>query len=144
MKMKLFVLTLCLLTTFSAFTQSTSQTTESCKDTLYSVSATQLRATARIFAEHSFLKSENALLHERISLLERSGTAKDYIIQSQRDQINTLNEIIVRKDAMLKNSEAMIENMKRQVKAEQKDMRKFWYGVGAGIAVSGVAVLILK
>ena len=108
------------------------------------VSVSQIRAANRIFAEHSFLLSENTILNNRISLLNQSNSTKDYVIKSQQSQINALNEIIIRKDAMLKNSDAMIDNLKKQVAAEQKDMRKFWYGAGAGAAVAGVVILILK
>ena len=113
-------------------------------DTLYSITPAQLRATALIFAEHDFLKSENALLQERIALLERSGSAKESLIRSQQAQINTLNEIIIKKDAMLMNSDAMIDILKSQIAAEQKKQKKFWYGAGAGVAVGVTLMAILK
>jgi len=130
-------------TSYTGYSQSTSES-EWKSDSLYCINKAQLRKTVIIFAEHSHLLSENIILTNRVSLLERSITAKDYIIQSQREQINTLGDIIVKKDAIILNNNAIIEGLKKQVKAEQKDMKKFWYGAGAGVVVSAVAILIFK
>ena len=111
------------------------------RDTLYRITAGQLRATVMIFAEHGFLKSENGLLKERVLLLERSGMEKDYIIRSQNGQIVTLGEIIDKKDAMLMNCDAMMENLRGQVAAEQKRRKRYMLaGAVVVAAVVGVAV----
>ena len=151
MKTKLFVLTLCLLIPFSVFSQTTSPVISSPPsvgwgaDTIYCITVSQLRAASKIFVEHDFLKTENVLLNERISLLERSGAAKDLIINSQQIQINALNEIIVRKDAMLMNSDAMIDVLKKQVVAEQKNRKQYTlYNIGIGMVIGGIVVAILK
>jgi hypothetical protein len=108
----------------------------------YSITADQLRATCRIFVEHGFLRSENTLLTERISLMERSGRARDCIIQSQQTQIGTLHSIIIKKDAIIMNGEASMDNLKAQMKAAQK--KHLLIGTGIGAAVAGVLVMILK
>ena len=143
MKTKLYMSTVCLLICFSSFSQTTSQGTESRvgADTLYSVTAEQLRATVRIFAEHGFLKSENALLQHQVSLLNRSGRAKDLIIQSQAEQIGSLHEIVFIGDAMQSNSEAAIEALKKQLEAERRK-RKMTRWV-AGVAVVGAVLMSL-
>ena len=114
------------------------------KDSLLTVSSSQIRAANRIFAEHSFLKSENTLLNNQIALLSETSQAMDCVIQSQRAQIAVLNDIIVKKDAMLTSGDSVIEILKKQIKAEQRDMKKFWCGVGAGAVVAGVLIAILK
>ena len=141
-----------MLTAFSVFSQSISNDFESFNDveewkadTLFHITAEQLRATVKIFSEHQHLLSENELLNIRTALLERSGRAKDYIIQSQQTQINTLNGIVVRKDAMLMNNDAVIDGLKKQVATEQKDRKKYFlYGAGAGAVVVGVIVAVLR
>jgi len=138
----------CLLIHFSVFSQSISGETAAWRetgDTLYSITAAQLRETCRIFAEHSFLKSENVLLNSQISLLNRSATAKNYIIQSQNEQISTLNAIIDKKDDIDKNNDMMIENLKAQIATERKNHIKYMlYGCGVGVAVVGVVALIFR
>ena len=148
MKPKLYAWTACLLIHFSIFSQSISGNTDAWHetgDTLYSITAAQLRETCRIFTEHSFLKSENELLNSQISFLNRSATAKDYIIQSQREQIGALNDISVKKDAALTNCDAMIENLKKQVSKERQEQKKYFlYGAGAGIVLSAALVLVFR
>ena len=87
--------------------------------------------------------ADNGLLKERVSLLERSGMEKDYIIRSQNGQIGALGEIIDKKDAMLMNCEAMMEGLKAQIAAEQKARKKYMlYGAGVGVAVVGVVMVL--
>ena len=98
-----------------------------------------------IFEEHRFLKSENALLKNRISLLERSGAARGSVIESQVQQIGAMNEMIARKNEMLMNGEAAIEALKKQVAEEKKKRKRYiLYGVGAGGVVVGVVMGVLK
>lgn len=131
------------------YTQSTSRDgesdseTEECNDTLYRITPAQLRTTVKIFAEHRHLKSENKLLTERISLLERSGKARDYIIQSQQSQINTMYEIDVRKDAMLMNNDAMMDVLKSQIEAERRKQKKYAV-MGGCVGAALLMVLLLK
>jgi hypothetical protein len=114
-------------------------------DTIYLITATQLRATCLIFSEHSFLKSENTILNGQISILQRSGRAKDYIIDSQKSQINTQDEIIIKKDLIITNNNTVIESLKAQIKAEKKERKKYFLmGTGAGAIVVGVLVVVLK
>ena len=126
--------------TCSAFSQTTSESS----DTLYSITPAQLRKTVLIFAEHDYLKLQTSNLKLQTSNLKLQIEAKDQIIRSQLSQFDTVNEIIIRKDKIIANNDAIIDSLKKQITAEQKDMRKFWYGVGAGVVVSGIAVLILK
>ena len=110
----------------------------------YCITADQLRATVKIFAEHSFLKTENKLLTNQIALLSHTSHAKDYMIQDQRAQINAMSEIIVAKDAIVANNNAMIENLKKQIVAEQKRRKYLLYGAGAGAATTALLLLFLR
>jgi len=154
MKKKLFVLTVCLLIPYFTFSQNiynndSSYFTFSAKskitDTLYQITPAQLRAACRIFVEHDYLRTENTLLYERIALIERSAAARDMIISTQQRKFDTMTEIIVRKDAMIANDEAIIEGLKKQVAEEQKKRKRYTlYGVGAGVVVAGVVMGLLK
>ena len=136
---------LCLLIPYFCFSKTISETDTCSTDTLYSITQEQLRATVKIFAEHSFLLSENKLLNDRISLLNRSGRAKDNIIQSQNEQIGVLSSILIKNDIIIKNSDAIIENLKAQIAAERNDRKKYvLFGAGVGATVVGVLVVTLK
>ena len=131
-------MTICLLTNFSGFSQTISQ-----DDTLFQITAAQLRATVKIFVEHDFLKIENSFLTERVSLFEQSGMSKDNIIGLQQSQIGNLNQIIVTKDAIIANNNTMIDNLKTQIATERTKRRRNMMLAG-GVAVVGGLVLILK
>jgi hypothetical protein len=110
---------------------------------VYSVTAAQLRATVGIFSEYGFLKPENALLKDRVSLLENAGAEKNRIIALQQEQIEAFGWMIAKKDAMLLNDEQVIKNLKRQVATEQKG-RKKWMVIGVGVVVIGVVAVVVK
>jgi len=123
---------------YSGFSQTISQ-----GDTLFQITAAQLRATSRIFVEHDFLKTENSLLTERVLLLEHTVRSKDAIIGLQLEQIVNLNSIIITKDTIATNNEAMITSLKSQIEAERKRQRRnMFVGVGV-VVVVGVLVIIL-
>ena len=82
------------------------------------------------------------MLTEQVSLLTRSSTAKNYLIDNKQAQIATLGEIILTKDWIIANTEAINKNLKAQIAAERK--KYFWYGAGVGAVVVGVVVVILK
>ena len=131
---------LCLTIACTSFSQTTST-----GDTLYSITPSQLRATARIFAEHDFLKTENALLTEQIVFLGLQTSNLKLQTAAQQGQIAALTEIIKKKDAMQTNSDAIIANLKHQITAEQKSRKKYFlYGAAAGVTVVGLAAIIFK
>ena len=82
------------------------------------------------------------MLTEQVSLLTRSSTAKNYLIDNKQAQIASLNEIILTKDRIIANTEAVNRNLKAQIAAERK--KYFWYGAGFGAVVVGVVVAVVK
>ena len=136
-------MTLCLLIACTCFSQST-LSKDFKEDTLFSITAAQLRATVRIFAEHDFLKTENALLNEQVSYFVLQTSNLKLQTAAQQSQIAALNEIIKKKDAIQTNSDAIIANLKSQIAAEQRNRKKYFlYGAGAGAAVV-VLIAIIK
>jgi CRISPR/Cas system CMR subunit Cmr6 (Cas7 group RAMP superfamily) len=112
---------------------------------MYPITHIQLQAACRIFVEHAYFKSQNELLLEQISLHERSGRAKDRIIQSRKEQVETMNEILSRKDRMIENHLEAIDHLEKQVKYEQRNHKKYLFlGCGVGAAVVSVLVVVLK
>ena len=88
---------------------------------------------------------QNGLLKERVALLEHSGKMKDFLLGSQEREIDMLDEIIAKKDAMLLNCDAMMENLRGQAAAERKKQRKCAVaGVGVGVVVGVVLVMVFK
>jgi len=135
------------MTAFFCFSENTSanDTAKWNGDTIYNISATDLKAAIIIFKERDFLLSENSMLKIQIHQFEHLTLEKENIIQSKSSQFGVLNEIITKKDMALTNCDAMIDNLKIQVKKEQIEQKKYFlYGTGAGIVISGVLVLIFK
>ena len=113
-------------------------------DTLYSITAGQLRAACRIFVEHDYLKRENGLLKERSLLLESSGKAKDDVIRLQAAEIDALGLVIVKKEAIGINNAAAIGILKAQLAAERKKRKRYAVAGGGVGVVAGVVVMALK
>ena len=82
------------------------------------------------------------MLTEQVSLLTRSSTAKNYLIENKQEQIAALNEIILVNNRIIANTEAVNRNLKTQIAAERK--KYFWYGAGVGAVVVGVVVAVVK
>lgn len=136
---------ICLATNCISFSQSISNESEAANDTVYNITAAQLRATCKIFSEHDFQKTEIIWLNHQMSLLSRSDRAKEYIIKSQGEQISTLSAIIAKRDEMIANNNTVIETMKRQAAEERKKQKKdkmIW--CGGGIVAGLIVGLILN
>lgn len=139
-------MTLCAATACTCFSQDISAGSSVWKsDTLYSVSVTQLRSACRIFSEHSFLKSENGILTDQISLLNRSGYAKDLMIKANQAQINALNDIVYRKDMIISNKDNEIAGLEQNITMlSRRNWKYLAVGTFASFVIYGVVTVIFR
>jgi len=113
-------------------------------DTTFLVTASQLRESVKIFKERDYLLEENTMLLNGIALQKKLIYEYDQIVYRQKDQINYLNHIIIKKDDMINNNCITIDLLKKQIQKEQKEKKKFFlYGVGTGIVIVGIVSLLI-
>jgi len=153
MKHKLPVLIVCLLIPCTLFSQPTSplptlSNPSASVDSIppvptYQITPAQLRAACLIFSDHDRLKSENNLLTVQISLLNRSASAKDYIINSQSDQIAALNAIIANNNAVIANNETAIISLK-STHSKIKNQKSKMTAAAIGASAAAILIAILK
>jgi hypothetical protein len=101
----------------------------------------QLRAAALIFAEHAFLKKENALLHGQVSVLQDRVSAGERMIADYSAALLRLEQNRAEADRA---RDALSASYREELKQQRRKTRRHLIaGIAAGVAagvVTGAAV----
>jgi hypothetical protein len=103
------------------------------KDTLYSITANQMRTTAKIFVEHKYLKQENSLLMHQLAINKDLVSTLESKSGTMQNQITDLNSVILGKGSQITEYQRLNDEIRKQ---SRKNVIKYTaIGTAAGIVV---------